>query len=154
MYQSRYLHGSRSRSSTKSAIYTAAGCQHKIAIYTAAVPEPIQIYTRLSCVLIKSLFTGQPFKSQIGYIHCCRMYTKNRYLHGSRSRAKSAIYIAAGCIQKIVIYTAAVQEPIRLYTLLRGVYIKLSFTRQPFKSQIETAALSALNAIKQRVFNG
>ena len=53
MYQNRYLHGS----SAKSAIYTAAGCQPKIAIYTAAVPKSIQIYTRLPCVHIKSLFT-------------------------------------------------------------------------------------------------
>ena len=53
MYQNGYIHGSPSRFSAKSAIYTAAGCQHKIAIYTTAVPEPIQIYTRLSCVHIK-----------------------------------------------------------------------------------------------------
>ena len=39
MYQNCYLHGSRSRA--KSAIYTAAGCQHQIVIYTAAVPEQI-----------------------------------------------------------------------------------------------------------------
>ena len=115
MYQNGYLHGSHSRGSAKSAIYTAAGCQHKIAIYTAAIPEPIQIYTRLPCVHIKSLFTRQPFKTQIGYmyIHCSRVYTKNCYLHGSRSRVKSAIYIAAGCIHKIVIYTAAIQDPIQ-----------------------------------------
>ena len=100
-YQNGYLHGCPSRFSAKSAIYTAAGCQHKIAIHTAAVPERIQIYTRLPCVHIKSLFTRQQFKSQIGYIYCCRVF-KNRYLHGSRSRAKSAIYmyIAAGFIQK------------------------------------------------------
>ena len=92
-YQNGYLHGSPSRFSAKSAIYTAAGCQHKIAIYTAAVPEPIQIYTRQPCIYPlphevaiytaaiqepgrlytllpgaykKSLFTRQPFKSQIG----------------------------------------------------------------------------------------
>ena len=88
-------------------------CQHKIAIYTAAVPEPIQIYTRLPCVHNKSLFTRQPFKTQIGYIHCSQVYTKNRYLHASRSRVKSAIYIAAGCIHKTVIYTAAIQDPIQ-----------------------------------------
>ena len=118
-YQNGYLHASPSRFSAKSAIYTAAGCQHKIAIYTAAVLERIQIYTRLPCVHIKSLFTRQHFKSQIGYIYCCRVY-KNRYLHGSRSRAKSAIYIyiAAGCIHKAVISTAAIQEPNWLYTLL------------------------------------
>ena len=90
MYQNVYLHGSPSRFSAKSAIYTAAGFQHKIAIYLTAVPEPVQIYTRLPCVHIKSLFTRQSFKSQIGYIHSCRVYTKN------------------------VIYTAAVQEPNRL----------------------------------------
>ena len=49
-YQNGYLHGSPSRFSAKSAIYTAAGCQHKIAINTAAVPEPIQIYTRQPCI--------------------------------------------------------------------------------------------------------
>ena len=87
--------------------------QHKIAIYTAAVPEPIQIFTRLPCVHIKLLFTRQPFKSQIGYIHCCRVYTK------------------------IIIYMATVQEPNPLYTLLPGVWIKLLFTRQPFKSQFK-----------------
>ena len=143
MYQNDYLHGSPSRFSAKSAIYTATGCQHKIAIYTAAVLDPIQIYTRLPCVHIKMLFTRQPSKSQV-YIHCCRMYTKTDDLHTQRIwRAplgllnltnwicpsslkcfthdadiyeitfKSAIYIASGCI-----------------------YIKLLFTRQPFKSQI------------------
>ena len=86
------LRGGRSRGSAKSAINTAAGCQHKIAIFTAAVPKPIQIYTRLPCVHIQWLFTRQPFKSQIDHIHFCRVYTK------------------------IVIYTAAVQEPNRLYT--------------------------------------
>ena len=129
------------------------GCQHKIAYYTAAIPEPIQIYTRLPCVHIKSLFTRQQFKSQIGYIHCCREYTKtgiytaavkepnrlytllpnvykNRYSHGSPSRAKSTINIVAGCIDKLL------------------------STRQPFKSQIETAALTALNGITQRGFIG
>ena len=122
MYQNGYLHGSPSRFSAKSAIYTAAGCQHiiaictaavpdvnsvintaavcphKIAIYTAAIQEPNRLSTMLPGVYKKSLFTRQPFKSRIGHIHCCRVYTKNRYLLGSRSRAKSAIYIAAGCI--------------------------------------------------------
>ena len=122
MYQNCYLHGSPSRFSAKSATYTTAGCQHiiaictadansviytaavcphKIAIYTAAIQEPNRLYTLLPGVYKKSLFTRQPFKSQIGHIHCCRMYTKNRYLHGSRSRAKSAIYIAAGFVNKI-----------------------------------------------------
>ena len=73
IYQNGYLHGSPSRFSAKSAIHTAAGCKHKIAICKAAVPEPIQLYTRLPCVHIKSIFTRQPFKSQIGYIHCCRV---------------------------------------------------------------------------------
>ena len=114
----RYLHGSHS--SAKSAIYIAAGC------------------------IQKSLFTRQPFKSQIGYIHCCRVYTKiviytariqepNRlytllprvyidcYLHGSHSRANSALYIAAGCI-----------------------YMKLLFNQQPFKSQIDCATTAQL----------
>ena len=92
-----------------------------------------------------------------GYIYGCRVgiHTNvypNVYLHGSRSRAKLAIYMAAGCQHKIVIYSAAVQEPNRLYilllcvlikcylngsrsianllyTLLPGVFIKLLFTR-------------------------
>ena len=89
MYQNGYVHCSPSRFSAKSAIYTAAGCQHIIAIYTAAVPEQ--------------------FKT---------------------------IYTAAVCLHKIAIYTAAIQEPNRLNTLLPGVYIKLLFTRQPFKSQL------------------
>ena len=117
-------------------IYTAAVCPHKIAIYTAAIQEPNRLYTLLPVV-----------------------YKKKSYSHDTRSRAKSAIYIAAGCKQKEVTYTAAVQEPNRLYTLLTGVYIdcylhgshsransaiyiaagciymKLLFTRQPFKSQ-------------------
>ena len=41
MYQNGYVHGSPSRFSAKSAIYTAAGCQHIIAIHTAAVPEQV-----------------------------------------------------------------------------------------------------------------
>ena len=138
MYQNGYLHGSPSKFSAISAIYIAAGCQniiaiitaavpeqiqiiytaavcpHKIAIYTAAIQEPNWLYTLLPGVYKKSLFTRQPFKSQIGYIHCSRVYTKNRYIHGSRSGAKSVIYIAAGC------------------TCIH----RLLFTRQPFKSQL------------------
>ena len=132
MYQNGYLHGSRSRGSVKSAIYTAAGCQHKIAIDTATVPEQIPIYytaavcphkifsytaviqepnwlyTLLPCVYIKLLFTRQPFKSQIA-AGCIQ----KSFFIGSHSSAKSAIYIAAGCIQKIVIYMAAVREQIQ-----------------------------------------
>ena len=103
---------------------------------------------RVGVHVSKWLFTWQPFKitSQTGYthgcrvstyncnlhgsrsransdyIHGCRVSTLNRYSHGSHSRAKSAIYIAAGCIHKTVIYTAAIQEPTRLYTCCR-VYI-------------------------------
>ena len=84
----------------------------KNAIYTAAVPEPIQKYTRLPCVRIKSLFTRQPFKSHIGDIHCCRVYTK------------------------IVIYTAAVQVPNRLYRFLPG------------NNKLNTIKLVLLNLIK------
>ena len=99
MYQNGYVHGSPSKSSAKSAIYTAAGCQHMIASYTAAVPEqfqtiytaavylhkiaiymaaiqePNQLNTLLPGVYKNSLFTRQPLKSQMGYIHCCRVYT-------------------------------------------------------------------------------
>ena len=114
MYQNGYLHDSPSRFSAKSAIYTAAGCQHKIDIYKAAVLDAIQMYsyTRLPCVHIKSLFTRHPFKSKSGLYTLLPGVYRNRYLHGSRSRAKSDIYI------------------------MPGVYIKLLFTRQPFKSQI------------------
>ena len=70
-------------------LYTAAVCPHKIAIYTAAIQEPNRLYTLLPGV----------------YKKC--------YLHGNRSRPKSAIYIDAGCINKIVISTAAIQEPIQ-----------------------------------------
>ena len=95
------------------------GCwvSNKIAIYTAAVPEPIQLYTRPSCGHVKSLITRQPFKSQIGYIHWCGVYTK------------------------FVIYTAAVQEPNQLYILLPGVYIKFLFTWQLFKSEFQTNSI-------------
>ena len=56
-------------------IYKAAVCLHKIAIYTAAIQWQNWLYTLLSGVYKKSLFTRQPLKSQIGYIHCCRVYT-------------------------------------------------------------------------------
>ena len=84
MYQNGFVHGSPSKSSAKSAIYTAAGCQHMIAIYTAAVPEQFQ-----------TIFTAAV------YLHKIAIYTaaiqepnqlntllpgvyKTRYLHGSR----------------------------------------------------------------------
>ena len=50
---------------------------------------------------------------QCNHVHCCRMYTN------------------------IVIYTTVFQEPNRLYILLSGAYIKLFFTRQPFKSKFK-----------------
>ena len=109
----------------------------KIVIYTAALQDsqPNRLYTRLPGVNIKLLFTRPPFQSEFRSIHGCRVSTLNRYLHGSHSRVKSTTYIAAGCI-KIFIYTAAVQEQNRLYTLLPDVFIKLLFARQPIKSQI------------------
>ena len=52
IYPNGYLHDSRSRA--KLVICTVAGCQHKIAIYTAAVQEPNRLlYTWLPCVLKK-----------------------------------------------------------------------------------------------------
>ena len=76
----------------------------KMGIYTVAVQDsqPNWLYrsTRLPCVDIKFLFTQQPFKSQFRYIRICRVSTENRYLNGSHLTAKSAIYIAAGYIQK------------------------------------------------------
>ena len=119
VHVSKWLHGSPSRFSANSAICTAAGSQHTIAIHTAAIQEQFQtiymaivclhniaiytaaiqelnrLYTLLPVVYKKTLFTRQPLRSQLGYIHCCRVY-----------------------IHEIVIYTAAVQEPNRLYTLL------------------------------------
>ena len=59
MYQNGYLHGSPSKFSAKSAIDTAAGCQHIIAIYTAAVPEKIQtIYTAAVCPHKNVIYTA------------------------------------------------------------------------------------------------
>ena len=98
------------------------------AIYTAAVPEPIQIYTRLPCVHIKSLFTRHSFKTQIGYIHCSQVYPKNCYLHGSRSRVKSAIYIAAGCIQKSLFTWQPFKIQFKINSRLLGVHILCLFT--------------------------
>ena len=60
---------------------------------------------------------------------------QNGYLHDSRSRANLDIYGAAVCQHEMVIYTAVVQEPIRLYTRQPGVSIKLLYTRQPFQSK-------------------
>ena len=89
----------------------------------AAVQEaqPNQLYTGLPGVNIKLLFTQQPFQSQFRYtrlpcVHIKSLFTRPHF------RLKSAIYIAHGCIQKIIIYMAAVQESNRLYTLLPGVY--------------------------------
>ena len=120
LYQNGYLHGSPSRFSAKSAIYTAAGCQHiiaictaafpdvnsfiytaavcphKIAIYTAAVQEPNRLYTRQPSVSIKLLYTRQTFQSKFRYIHGCRVSTLNGYLHGSRSRAR--LYTRLPCV--------------------------------------------------------
>ena len=59
MYQNGYFHGSPSKFSAISAIYTAAGCQHIIAIYTAAVPEQIQtIYTAAVCPHKTAIYTA------------------------------------------------------------------------------------------------
>ena len=49
-------------------IYTTTVCLHKIAIYTAAIQEPNPLYTLLPGVYKKSLFTRQPFRSKIGYM--------------------------------------------------------------------------------------
>ena len=163
MYQNDYLHGSPSKFSTKAAIYTAAGCQRIIAIYTAAVPEQIQtIYTAAVCphkIAINTAAIQEPNR----LLTLLPGVYKNRYLHGSRSRAKSAIYIAAGCIQNNRYLHGSRSRANRLYALLPGVYIncylhvshsraksaiyiaagwiymKLLFTRQPFKSQIDSA---------------
>ena len=75
----------------------------QIVIYTAAIQEPNRLYTRLPGVSIIL------------------------FLHGIRSRAKSVIYTAAVCPNRIVIYTAAIKEPNLLYSLLPGEYIKFTY---------------------------
>ena len=138
MYQNGYLHGSPSKFSAKSAIYKAAGCQHIITIYTAAVPEQIQtINTAAMCSHKIAIYTAAILEPNRLYTLLPGVY-KNRSLPGSRSRAKSAIYIAAGCIQKIVIYTAAVQEPNRLW---QRIYTRLPGGSPCIKMIIYTAAL-------------
>ena len=98
MYQNGYLHGSPSKFQAKSAINKADGCQHIIAIYTAAVPEQIQtIYTAAVCPHKIATYTAVIQEPNRLYTLLPGVY-KNRYLHGSRLRTKSAIYIAAGCI--------------------------------------------------------
>ena len=118
MYQYGYLYGSPSRFSSKSAIYTAAGCQRIIAIYTAAVPEEIQtIYTTVVCLHKIAIYTAAIQEPNWLYTLLPGVY-KNCYLHGSRSGAKSAIYIAAGCIHKAAIYTASIQSKVSIRYLL------------------------------------
>ena len=135
MYQSGY-NTAAVQEAQPNRLYTRLQC---VSIKLSFTRQPFQnsdIYTWLPCVHVKSLFTRQPFKSQIGcihvagciqkllftrqlfqskfrYIHGCRVITSNHPSHGSHSRAKSAIYIFAGCIHKIVFYTAVVQEPIK-----------------------------------------
>ena len=106
MYQNGYVHGSPSRFSAKSAIYTAAGCQHIIAIYTAAVPEQFQTkYTAAVCLRKIAIYTAANQEQNWQRI--------NTRLPGGSS-----------CI-KMVMYTAALQDsqPNRLYTRLPGVNI-------------------------------
>ena len=79
-----YSHGSRSRAN--SAIYTTALCTHEMVIHMAAVRESILLYTRLPCINIKWLFTRQPFQGKFSYIHGCRVYAYNCYLHSSHAR--------------------------------------------------------------------
>ena len=84
MYQNGYVHGSPSRFSAKSAIYTAAGCQHIIAVYTAAIPEQFQTIYMAAVYLHKIAI----YKAALQEPN--RLYTlmpgvyKNRYIHGSR----------------------------------------------------------------------
>ena len=119
----------------------------KMVIYTAALQhsQPNRLYTRLLCVYIKSLFTRQPFKSQLGYIYTATgcIYMKLLF---TRQPFKSQLGYIHGCrvyIHEIVIYTAAIQEPTRLYTLAEDIYtaagwesmyLKWLFTWQPFKT--------------------
>ena len=124
-YQNGYLHGSPSRFSNQlyarqpdvnirllftrqplqSQFRFIHGCRvyTKIVIYTSAIQKPNGLYTLLSGVYKNSLFTRQPFKSQIfcntllpgvyrklsftwqpfksqiGYTHCCRVYKQNSH---------------------------------------------------------------------------
>ena len=85
-----YLHGRRE--SAENVIYTAAVCPHKIfgrgyihgcrfgihiskMLFTRQPFEAKGLYTRLPTVNKKYVFTRQPFKSQIGYVHGCRVST-------------------------------------------------------------------------------
>ena len=63
------------------------------------------------------------------------MYKKNRYLHGSRSRAKTVTYIAVECIQKSLFTRQPFKSQIG-YLMAAGCIHRLLFTRQPFKSQL------------------
>ena len=116
-YQYGYLHGNPSRFSAKSAIYTAAGCQHKIAIYTATVSEPIQIYTRQPCIYPLphevAIYTAAIQESSRLYTLLQGAYKKIVIYTAAVQEPNRLLYIAAVCINKIVIYTAAVQEPIQ-----------------------------------------
>ena len=126
-------------------------------IYTADLQDsqPNRLYTRLPGVNIKLLFTRQPFqsqfryihgsrvyilchmkslftrqsfKSQVGYKHCCRVHTKIVIYTAAVQEPNRLLYIAARCIIKNVIYTAAVQEPIRLNSRLLGIHIQCLIT--------------------------
>ena len=81
-------------------IYTrlpAGSVYVEMVIYTAAGKQQITLFTRQPCVHIKYLFTQQPFKVQNRlYTRLPYMFFKNGYLHGSHSRAISAIYMFAG----------------------------------------------------------
>ena len=133
MYQNGYLHGSSSRFSAKSAIYTTAGCQHILAICTAAVPDAnsaavcphtskFAIYTA-AVQELNRLYTRQPGVS------ITLLYTRQS------SRANLDIYTAAVCQHEMFIYTAVVQEPNRLYTWLPCVLLKWLFTRRYFRAK-------------------
>ena len=67
---------------------------HGVAIYTAAIPEPIQIYTRQPCIYPLAhevaFYTAAIQDSSWLYSLQPGAY-KNRSLHGSRSRANSAV---------------------------------------------------------------
>ena len=90
MFQNGYVHGGSSRLSAKSAIYTAAGCQHIIAFYTAAVPGQFQtMYTAAVCL------------RKIA-INMAAIQEPNRP------------YTLLPGVNKIVIYTAAAKEQNRL----------------------------------------
>ena len=109
-----YLHGSHSRANSDY-IHGCRVSTYNCYLHGSRSRANFRLCTRLPCVHIKSLFTRQPFRSQIGYnIHCRRVYTKIVIY--------SAAVLESGCIHKTVIYMEAIQEPTSAIYIAAGVY--------------------------------